>query len=283
MRCVLLAAILGLLFTAGGCDASFEAFEETDLTYSVFGYLDANADRQFVRVEPVQDSAFAGSGGDVEARVTSTNLATGETVVWQDSTFRLGANDVPVHNFTTTADLEPGATYRFRVEREGGEAASTAEVTLPPAFPPFELLNAPGSLESPPTLRVEGIERLGGVRIDVDYELCFPRSCNRRQDATFHLNDTTRTGPASWGLTLDWQRQLLQRFAGEASIGAVYDFRVTVAAASEDWPDYADDNPLGGGPEGQPLPPPRVGTNVEGGTGFLGGAFTRTVDVPVQP
>ena len=32
MQCVLLAAILGLLFTAGGCDTSFEAFEETDLT-----------------------------------------------------------------------------------------------------------------------------------------------------------------------------------------------------------------------------------------------------------
>jgi hypothetical protein len=63
-------------------------------------------------------------------------------------------------------------------------------------------------------------------------------------------------------------------------IEVIYSFRVTVAAVSEDWPAYAEGD-LPGNPTDAPLPPPGSVSNVENGTGFLGGAFTQTVSVPV--
>ena len=286
-------ALLTGVLLAAGCDTSFEAFEETDLAYSVFGVLDAAADTQFVRVGPVRDSTFVGSSGDIGARVTSTNLTTGETVVWEEGVFRLGTDDsLRVHTFTTTADLAPETTYRFTVEREEGGATSVAEVTLPPAFPPPAIRNAPDRREGSEeegqtgalTLLVDGVERLGSVRADYEYEACFPvpdnpPECSRQQAVAYHLADTTRRPDGTLEIEIPWQQDIPRQVG--ATLQTFYSFRVTVAAASEDWPDYAADNPPGSGPEGQPLPPPRVGTNVEGGTGFLGGVFTRTVDVPI--
>ena len=281
-------SLVALCAALAGCDASFDAFEDTGRTYSVFGYLDGNADRQVVRVEPLRDSTFAGSSADpLGVRVTTENTETGETAVWDEQIVRVGANDdVPVHNFTTEADLQPGATYRFRVEREEEEGTTTsAEVTLPPAFPELTVVNPPDLTDpmGPTVLRAEGIEDLGGVRAEYDYESCVPAPrgpvCRRRQTAAFHLADTTRKSNGALKIEIDWVGDIPENPA--AFRRAFYSFEVTVAAASEDWPTYAEDNPPGGGPQGQPLPPPGIGTNIEGGTGFLGGAFTRTVDIPI--
>lgn len=270
-----LVALFVALVAASGCDTSFEVFAETDAPYSVFGILDANADAQYLRIEPLQDSMLVGGEG-VAARVTTENVATGETVVWTDSAFSIGVGDRPVRNATTAARFAPGATYRLRVERPQGGSASTAEVTLPPAFPPFELLRAPGSLNNPPIVRVEGAEHLGAVRAAIDYDLCVPLNCIRQQTTTFHLSDTVRTGPEAWSVRLDWPRQVLEGLGDQYSIGAIHDFSVSVAAVSEDWPGNANPIP---GPNEPSLPqaPGGGASNVENGVGFVGGAFTRTV------
>jgi hypothetical protein len=289
----LLAALLVVLPASAGCDASFDAFEETNLAYSVFGVLDAAADTQFVRVEPVQDSTLTGSIGS-EARVTTENLDTGETTVWQDTVSHLGSNDVPVHNFWTTANVEPEGTYRFRVERASGTGASTAEVAVPAAFPKPEVAGGRPNLRDtstgprPPTLlEVKGVERLGAVRADYDYLLCIPTpaGCNyvRRQERGYSLADTTRTGAASWVIEVHWDQHIPDAAGSSVEvtdIEFIYSFRVTVAAVSEDWPAYAEGD-LPGNPTDAPLPPPGAVSNVENGTGFLGGAFTQTVSVPV--
>jgi hypothetical protein len=294
---VWLPVLFAALAVAGGCDASFDAYEDTDRVYSVFGYLDANADTQFVRVEPLQDSVFAGSDA-FEARVTSENVATGETVRWNHRVFLTNPNNVQVHNFTTTADLDPEATYRFRVERERDGAASSAEVTTPSAFPRPTVENPPdrserggasrasGANRAVTELTVRGVETLGGVRAYYDYKSCNPvppmgeLACTRQQSVAFHLADTTRLTEEELAIEIPWFDDIAEQATGEILL-ELYTFRVIVAAAGADWPEYALDNPPGGGPQGQPLPPPGIGTNIEDGVGFLGGTFSYTVDVPI--
>ena len=281
-----LIPIVVLLGTAVGCDTSFEAFEETERAYSVFGYLDANADTQYVRVEPIQDSTFAGSRA-LNARVTSTNVETGKTVVWEKRAYQVGVNSVTVRNAVTATDFQPEATYRFTVDRKRDGATTSAEVTLPPAFPMPTFANAPDQREDsedpegPTKIVVRGVERLGAVRAHFDFEACLPmRGCRRRQRSTYHVTDTTHRSDGAIEVEIDWREEIPQEVG--ATLGRFYSFSVTVAAVSEDWPDYAEDNPPGGGPEGQPLPPPGTESNVENGAGFLGGIFTRTVELPIR-
>ena len=292
-RSVFVSLLATVLLLAAGCDTSFDAFEDTDRTYSVFGYLDGNADQQRVRVEPLRDSISAGSdAAPLDARVTTENVETGETVVWEQQVERVGPDDsLVVHNFTTEADLQPGATYRFRVEREGDGATASAEVTPPPPFPESETIGSPPVVPRrcdqeparPTLLQFDGIERLGAVRVDYDYQavICAPAPVNLRlQTTAYPLGSARREGDSSWVVRIPWTDHIPENPAFR--LIDIYSYEVTVAAASEDWPTYAEDNPPGGGPQGQPLPPPGIGTNIEGGVGFLGGTFTRTVDIPVR-
>ena len=287
-----LASLLPFLLVVltGGCDASFDAFEESDYIFSVFGYLDANADRQYVRIEPLRDSSFVGSGS-FDARVTLENMETGETILWEDRVFHTVPNRVKVHNFTTTTDIESEATYRFQVVRERDGATSSAIVTLPPAFPKPDIVDPPDrrGTEGAATVTqiiVRGVEKLGGVRAEYDYKSCNPTPreeelrCVREQTVAYHLADTVRQSNGTIRISIPWSQDIKEEATGEILL-ELYSFKVTVASAGADWPTYAEDNPPGDGPQGQPLPPPGIGTNIENGVGFLGGTYTHTLDVPI--
>ncbi len=281
-----LAVALAALLAAGGCDTSFDPFEESDHYYSIMGYLDGRADRQWVRVEALQDSVLAGSGGPLDARVTTEHVATGEQVVWRDSVFQIGVGgSVTVHNFWTRAEMQPGQTYRFRVERRSDGAASTAEVTLPESFPPLNTTSLVVVDEGPPFyVRVSNVERLGAVQVFYRYSLCTRGVCQDRASRVSHLADTTRMDDGTYIIEVDWWADVT-RFVdtdrGDQSLGEVYACRVTVAAAGPDWPAYEWPVPGPGAPA-PPQPPAGGASNVENGTGFLGAAVTRTVDVPIE-
>ena len=131
---------------------------------------------------------------------------------------------------------------------------------------------------------MEGVDRLGGGRVEYVYEACVPtpdgKNCYDRSSTAYPLDDTTRTAAGAYRIEVAWQRHIL----ADAStvLQALYAFRVTVASVSEDWPTYAPGLAPGEEARGQPLPPPGINSNVENGAGFLGGAFTRTVDVPIR-
>ena len=284
-----------LLLLASSCDTSFDAFGDSRRVYSVFGYLDANADTQKVRVELLRDSMFAGSSAEpLHARVTSENIETGETVAWEQQVERVGPDDsLVVHNFTTTADFVPDATYRFTVERESDGATSTVrEVALPPAFPQPTLRGArpivPRACGDTPRLppviiQLEGVEHLGAVKVQYDYltVVCAPVEVPtvRVQTTVYPLADARRTNDASWTIPIYWSEQIPE--AHNVRLLDIYSFRVTVASVSEAWPEFSEGD-LPGNPTDAVRPPLGESSNVKGGTGFLGGAFVRSVEVPVR-
>lgn len=282
--CALLLAGAALAAVGGCGDTSFEVFGEEEVSFSVYGYLDAAASQQAVRVDPLQDRLVPTEAESLNVRVTSENLETGATVEWRDEVVSVGLAETPVHNFTTAAAIEPGATYRFTVESQGDGVTARAEVALPPAFPEPavvdepDLRDAPGD-EPPTRIFVRGVEQIGGVQAVYDYVSCIEDACIQQQRVFPHLADTTRTGPESWTIEIDWDADIPVNPV--ATLASFDGFRVRIASVSEDWPEEAGPIP---GPNDPPLPQPPGGgeSNVEGGLGFLGGAYVRAFDVPIS-
>lgn len=262
-------AVPVFLLVVMGCDPSVDSFQENDLHYSIFGYLNASADTQFVRVELLRDGLLTRAPATLDADVTLTNLATEHTTSLQDSLFHY-LDGATAHNFYTTVDIEPTATYRLTVQGPDG-AESHAQTSIPDTFPAPTVIvpadtfptcsNFRGNSEIA-VVEVQDIERLVAVRaiyymVDLERVWSFG-----------HLADTVQTGTGAVRARIDYGHdwcRIPQR--GEAER-----IEVVVAAGDPDWPDF-----MGMAWETEVLPD--VASNVEGGTGLLGGVVTDTAVV----
>jgi hypothetical protein len=131
-------ALLALLATA--CDDTFvDPFENEEHFYTVWGYLDEtkayvpNA-MQVLRVIPVTRTAEwitspFDSQAEIDAFVTTTNLETGQTVVWNHELEQL-ENGLYGHIFKASFFINKGYTYRLDIKRNDGTIAS-AVTTIP--------------------------------------------------------------------------------------------------------------------------------------------------------
>ncbi|MEM1095928.1 MAG: hypothetical protein AAGJ10_15125 [Bacteroidota bacterium] len=116
------------------CDESLTPISgEVDGYYTINGYLDVDADTQFVRVTPVRFQFERLPAEPLEARVFTRNLSTGVETTWQDSLITLddGTTD---HLFHSTALVTPGDTYEFVIERPDGIVVRTQQ-DVPPIRP----------------------------------------------------------------------------------------------------------------------------------------------------
>ncbi len=161
--CLLFAALfvgMGLI----GCEQSFEPIKQNDqYIFSIYGYLDASADTQWVRVTPAREQLDM-PPEIPEMQVTLEHLESGETVVMNDSLFSSdnGANYV---NVWTTMEIRNGQTYRLRAERPD-RAASQVTVTLPGAYSTPRLRRQINGWGEPITytLFVDDVDRLAAVQ-----------------------------------------------------------------------------------------------------------------------
>jgi len=76
---------------AWACDDPFLPLAESEVQLSVFGYLDAAADTQWVRVMPIRPLALT-SPDSFGIIVTLENLGSGQTVELRDSLFTYSHN-----------------------------------------------------------------------------------------------------------------------------------------------------------------------------------------------
>lgn len=270
LACALALACLAL---PASCDASFDPFEETDLRFSMFGYLDLSADTQYVRINELSTSVFTET--DIDATVTLTEVESGSSVTLRDSvvTIRGGTDDgTVVHNFWTTLPIAPEATYRIEATASDGAAASATFQT--PAQVPTPVLDAGIIPFSPSPPRAQAIFMTGVVNladIRVRYRLASPNTI-----VTISYIDTVVEASdgrtfAGFDAYADVQRAL-RGTAGTVcpSLSAA---EVFIATTTDDWPDFwridLEDLVL-----------PTTATNVEGGLGYVGGVQTFTLDWP---
>ena len=122
--------VLVLALVAVGCADSVEPTFDADKPYTLYGVLDPTVERQTLRVVPFEPDINPREPALVGAEVVSTNLMTGEEIVWADSLVLFGDG-----RFGTVyhADFRPVYRDRYRVEaRRADGAVSVAEVTVPP-------------------------------------------------------------------------------------------------------------------------------------------------------
>lgn len=151
--------LYGVLLMAG-CDQTFEPIKESDtVPLSMYGYLDASVDTQWVRVTPIRNQLNQ-SLEKPEMDVTLEEIQSGDTVVMSDSLFQL-REDFNVINAWTTMDIEPGQTYQIYAERADG-ASSSVIVSLPEDFPTPVIFDYGDGCRG--LLRTEGIEELADVQ-----------------------------------------------------------------------------------------------------------------------
>lgn len=169
------------------CNPVFEPLDKDHNYYfSIYGYLDASADTNWLRITPVRDQLFLETE-EVDAVVTLENLATGEREVMKDSVFHY--EGTPAHNFWTTMNIEPAQTYRITA-RNSRFDSSYVDVILPDDFP-TPLVVAPPDFFSAfsITIHIEGVEHLADART---FHQIQRQSADRQQIVSFsHMPDTS--------------------------------------------------------------------------------------------
>ena len=250
------------VLTLPACDESFSPIASSELQLSVFGYLDASVDTQWIRVMPMRASLPTGPGA-LGARVTVEHLGTGRVFELRDSVFRLqlnpevGSEGVFLHNYWTTERIEPGASYRFTATPAGG-VPSESEVTIPlPYRVEVWVSQRPGV---PNAIRVEGLTHLAFATVTLyAYD-----GCGQLGERAVLEAGSAESGvhiiPIDWrvppregcGVThVEWQELLVVGSGSEWPSGPEY---ATVAL-------------------GVPTGP----SNVTNAVGFLGGVLSRLV------
>ncbi|MEX0649362.1 MAG: hypothetical protein WEA56_06820 [Balneolaceae bacterium] len=112
------------------CDSTFEPLGENDkYHFSIYGFLDVNADTQWVRVGTARQ-AIDDAPDPTGITVTLENLQTGEIEEMQDSLFKTQ----DFLNYWTTMDIENEQTYRIKAEGTEGNF-SHVDLTTPIALP----------------------------------------------------------------------------------------------------------------------------------------------------
>jgi hypothetical protein len=124
---VLLAATL---LAVAGCEATIDAGEGPDRPFSLYGFFNAASEQQAVRVVPVYETLQPETRDPIDAVVTSTDLGTGEVVVWRDSVVEFVGGAVG-HVYVADFRAAYETTYRFTATRSDGEV-SEATTRMPP-------------------------------------------------------------------------------------------------------------------------------------------------------
>lgn len=120
-----------LTFTVAGCDNSIEPFTESTRYYAIFGFLDADADTQYVRIEPTRSNPALGPVVFDVASVETMDLTSGDVLAWSDSLLDLVDGGTGLLYFGKFRPIQ-GRSYRIEVRRSDG-ASTTAVTTVPDA------------------------------------------------------------------------------------------------------------------------------------------------------
>lgn len=160
VKSFLFSIFILFLLSHSACNESFQAVGDNEAyTFSFYGYLDASADTQWVRVTPAREQLET-LDKLPEMRVTLTHVESGNTTV-MNTTLIPSPDGRHIPLAWTTMDIEPEQSYTLRAERPDG-AESHVTVATPPDFPtPILLANEQGLSGD---LLIKGVEQLADVQ-----------------------------------------------------------------------------------------------------------------------
>lgn len=260
---LLIGVLAGVL--VGACDDAFSPIAPGEVHLSVFGYLDASADTQWVRVMPIRP-LMPTVPDSLGVEVTLERLGTGRVIQLRDSVFQfshyvdadLGSQGAYLHNFWTTERIEPGAGYRFLVRRNDGEPAE-ALVVIPDEYE-VEVWLKQVYYETD-YLRIAGVEHVPFVVAGAH----FHDRCGSSVDS---LRFDKRSGDGEAVLVPIRKEPVVPR-EGCGSPG-IEKRELWVVGSEAEWPSGQAYSP-------QALAVPEGASNISNAVGFLGGVLTRVI------
>jgi len=261
--------LLVFALAVAGCADSVSPTFDADKPYTLYGVLDPTTEQQALRVVPFAPDLTAQEPEPLGAAVTSTDLATGETITWRDSLVMFGDGQFGHVYF---ADFRPVYRRPYRIEAQRpDDAVSSAELTMPPFVTP--LAQAPrtpvGSVELsaiwPAAPRLNAAEAVFLLADD---------DCNPLTEAV-PVSLVAEPFEFGWIVKTDFlvdAQRVLDALAPNNNV-ALLDLRLRAVVSNEDWV------PEGGTYDPEVLVDPNALTNVEDGFGFVGGGYTAEVSV----
>ncbi len=123
-------ALLAFLLSLSACDDTVNPIVESDQQITLFATLDMLEDVQWVRFIPVRGTIGSSSVNPEDFGLVSTDLTTGQQLVWEDSlvTFDNGAVGL---FFYADLRVQPGHSYSFEATKAGSSVVTTAMTTVP--------------------------------------------------------------------------------------------------------------------------------------------------------
>ncbi|MDX1429415.1 MAG: hypothetical protein R3282_03960, partial [Rhodothermales bacterium] len=279
-----------------GCEENVDPFVGTDLPFTIWGFLNASSDTQYVRVFPISDELVP-ADETIDARVFSMDLETGEEREWRYEKVRFDSL-IQGHIFWSPFLPQHNRRYRLEVVRSDG-ATSSVSVTVPSPVEFAVDADVEGSTIVP--IRVTGdVPNLVGASItynavNVPPAKAWPVGTTVADPVqlpvTIIYDQVLKPEPDGWSLEVNMSRdfsavETIYRFNclitpdfGSAPDIWLRDIEFTALAADSTW------SPPGGRFDPNLLAVPGTFSNVENGYGFFGAgmgihfAWTPTVEV----
>ncbi|MEM1041334.1 MAG: hypothetical protein AAGI91_01780 [Bacteroidota bacterium] len=257
-RLFLLLATVAL----AACDETIAPTVGTERPFTLLGHLDPTADTQAVRVIAVAETIDALGPETIDAAVTSTHLASGETRAWRDSLVQYD-NGTQGHVFFAPFRADHEAAYRLDVTRSDG-ATTAAAVTVPPLTALDSLPRAIVDASPAYVVGVQAAPRLSGIEARYTFIGDVPRF-----QVVRHTSLAERV-PGGWRVAIPFVSDVRRLIATSASgqVGLLA-FEVSVFVSDETW--NVDD--AGGVFDPEVLVEPGTFSNVENGFGFFGAGY----------
>jgi hypothetical protein len=254
---------LVVLLLLGACEDTVDPILDSDRQLTLFATLDMARDTQYVRVIPIREDLLTDPSSLLEVTFTSTDLATGEILVWRDSLITF-ANGTTGHVFYTPLRIAPGHTYLIEVQPVGSDLVTSAMTTVPVQPLATVMPENPGLFSQ--TILWEGVDRkpffiehwyrfLASEQEPFrDYVLPY-EAVNRAADAN----------PNAWQVQLDFRhdRQVLDTLLTVDEV-ALAGLGMEITVLDEAFV------PPGGVFDPEVLVQPGAFSNVENGFGFIG-------------
>lgn len=253
-------------FIFNTCETSFEPLKESDEVFSMLGVLDLHADTQWVRVMPIGESLLPRDTTQTDVRVTLTNMVSGETVEMHDSLFQF--SDAYVWNYWTTFNLNPNQQYELVATTKDGRQSS-ADITIPSPLP-VPVVEYDTERE---TGNISGLSAPEDSLVLAQMKYRVQPSCAVEVTIIFTYADTlTRMPDGSYEFEFLNDRPIAQELKVPQGAYRVNMRRLTIATASQDWPDISELTEF-------EIPLTGAGSNVKNGTGLVPGISRRIIDI----
>lgn len=270
--------LLFIIFSLYGCDTSFQPFQENNMyAFSIYGYLDASADTQWVRVAPARQQLNTPDSLHKipDAQVTLEHLQSGKKVVLNDSLFTSG-DGFNYLNFWTTMNIEEKQDYRLRAERADGKVSQVTVAT--PSELPTPRVQVQANYGQPTTYGVfidDNVEHL----IDVQakwYVRFFQPGYEEKKLFTFSYKNEIEKIQAFGGVynaELEpevEEEEIASALPGNAEMEVLYR-QIYVVSAGPDWNENIESM------DDITYALPNSISNVENGLGYMVGVSSKTV------